>query len=177
MLRISLGCALVICLISPSVVNAERKVPSTTQRLKAGARATVYKDDKFSNQVKQRIDSNIDVDYGAGAPDGSIKGQKYSIRWFAWLDVPDEADYTVGFSVNGNVKLVIDDQTIIDYGSKNANRDVDHKMKLTKGLHFVQVDYRKSGPPGGGFVHLHWSTEKKKKETVPAERFFYEPAQ
>ncbi len=168
--RILRLCAIVI-LVCAGVALAERRVP-TKGNLKDGIRATLFNDDKFQHKVKERYDQNIDFNFGSNSPDSAIEGKQYSIRWFGWLDVPETGDYMLSFKVNGAVKLWIDDEQIIDFGSGGKDKETVRKVSMKQGLRFLRVDYTNSA--GSGLVHFRWEFGKQKKQTIPATYFFHE---
>jgi hypothetical protein len=133
----------------------EAKVkPRNKVNYQQGLVAEIYNDTHCLNRVTSRIDSKIDFDWGNKAPDPAVANCFYSIRWRGYINVKKSGDCTfITDSCNG-VRLLIDNDLLIDRNTANGNWNVQADTKLNAGYHTIEVQFMHS--QGNSYCHVNW---------------------
>lgn len=77
-----------------------------------GLMGEYFDDVGFINQKLTRNDQNVDFDWGSGAPDPSMGGDYFSIRWTGYVTPPTSGNYQFGCLVNAGCTVSIDNVTV-----------------------------------------------------------------
>jgi len=120
-----------------------------------GLVAELYLDTDFSRPVMKRIDRQISFEWQNGPPDSDMLGERFSIRWAGALRVPRTGTYTFFASVDDDVDVWIDGQSVLT--QHGPTRSAQAEAKLSGGMHAVRIDYRNVA--GEGRLMLQWSEE------------------
>jgi hypothetical protein len=134
---------------------ARIKVRSAPAGLLPGLVAELYLDTKFSRLAKKRIDRQICFQWQESPPDPDMSGERFSIRWTGELRIPITGSYTFFASVDDEVEIWLDGQSIL--AQHEATKSAKAQVKLSGGLHQVRIDYRNIG--GNGRLMLQWAQE------------------
>jgi hypothetical protein len=77
-----------------------------------------------------------------------------SARWTGYLEVPRDAEYTVGTNSDDGSWVYIDDTLQVTNEGVHQAKVVTAEVRLTRGYHRVRVDYFQAG--GGATMKLSW---------------------
>lgn len=90
--------------------------------------------------VLQRTDTNLDFNWGTGAPASGVNADQFSARWTRYIDVPP-GNYTITVVADDGVRLWIDEQLLIDQWREQSATTYSAQTYLGSGHHLVRVEY------------------------------------
>jgi len=151
-----------------------------------GLKAEYYKARRFrrDGRVLERIDPNIDFQFGDKAPHDELDPAEFSIRWEGSLIAPETADYEFVIRTEHAVRLWLNDNRtpLIDAWVKSGNdteyrgtirllggRAYPLKLEFTKGKQGVDDsnDPKKKPPVLPAMISLLWKLPHRPLEPVP----------
>ncbi|HEY1684454.1 MAG TPA: PA14 domain-containing protein [Tepidisphaeraceae bacterium] len=112
------------------------------QRLFPGLSTQLFDDKDFSTLDSQRVDQQVDFDWGHQPPTPSMPKEDYAIRWNGVLRISQPGLYTLSLQANEGGKLLLDGKTILQTATgthRHTTQKID--LQLTAGLHEFQLDY------------------------------------
>lgn len=106
------------------------------------------------NPIFQRLDSEINFDWGTGSPDSAVPVNYFSARW------TQDADFESGlyqFTITGDdgIRLKIDDQVILDRWIDQGATTYIPELSLTAGTHTIVMEYYER--EGDAVAKLNWT--------------------
>jgi RHS repeat-associated protein len=102
-------------------------------------------------------------DFGSGGPAGLGATNNFSGRFTGLIDVPETGEWDFRFERDGQVRLTIDDELVIDeWQSSTADADGD-AFELDEGQHRIMIEYAET--TGDADMRLVW---RMKDGTWPA---------
>ena len=114
----------------------------------------VFSDEALANRRTQRVDREIDFDWGDGPPDVGGNATHYSALWQGVFTFED-GQHSFNVSTKDGVRLYIDDELVLDAaGGGLAGAAGEVKRKLTIGAHAIRLEYFHR--EGGASVRLRW---------------------
>jgi beta-glucosidase len=103
--------------------------------------------------VIQRVDKEVNNDYGNGSPDPVIKPNFFSIRWNGWLKVNESGKYILSTLSDDGVRLYIDDKLVIDNWTNHGPIiDQCSKDMVAGKFYKIRLEYYEDG--GGALIKL-----------------------
>ena len=98
----------------------------------------------------------IDYDWSTTGP-SALGGQQtnFSVRWSGTLPALTEGDYTFTLTADDGVRLLVDDQLVIDDWTAQSLHTVSGTVGLADGSHRIVVEYFQQS--GSAEVHLSWT--------------------
>ena len=106
-----------------------------------------------------RKEEKIDFDWKRNSPDPAISCDHFQAHWVGEFYC-EKDNYTFEIQTDDKAKLVIDGQTVIEDMKKTPTG----KMKLTKGLHSIEVFYEEDELEAS--ITLYWSSKKMEKQVM-----------
>lgn len=108
--------------------------------LLAGLVGRFFADQNFSELHSQRIDRQINFDWGHTPPAGLISKRDFSIRWKGVLRIQTPGLYTLMLQAREGARLLLDGKTVIETSThRRTGQKVN--LQLKAGLHELQIDY------------------------------------
>lgn len=139
-----------------------------------GLLGTYFTHDNFSGETMQRIDPEVNFDWGMTEPITGITPQYYSVRWEGKIYIPTNGEYTFYTTTDDGVRLWIDDQSVIDKWQDQSETEHSGKITLTGGKNYsIRMDYYNA--PWVGSAKLSWSGPGIAKQIIP-QAFLYSNA-
>ncbi len=129
-----------------------------------------YHGKKFDKLVMTRVDKAVDFKDSDGSqfryPEG--RTEDISIRWVAKLRIPEDGEYALSGSSDDGKRIYVDGKLVLDDWRDQGMSEKTTKVKLTKGMHELKVEYYQASS-GAGMV-LKWAGPgfEKKLLTAPA---------
>lgn len=115
----------------------------------------------------ERVDSNIDFDWGNERPDEKLPPDNFSVTWTGGLIVPESGEYLFEGEVDDRLKVRIGDQQVCEASQQNKQST---SIELKKGeIHDIVVDYEDDY--GEAFVRLFWKKPDGTRELIPSSAF------
>lgn len=136
-----------------------------------GMTATYYNNMNFTGSTVQRVDANIDFNWGNGSPDPSIGNNTFSARWEGGIVAPYTGTFTFYTNTDDGVRLWVDNQLVIDQWIDQAPTEWSGTISLTAGqLVPFKMEYYENG--GGAVAQLSWSSDFLGKQIVAQANLF-----
>ncbi|MFH0892212.1 MAG: PA14 domain-containing protein [Candidatus Falkowbacteria bacterium] len=104
-------------------------------------RADYFKNTDLTSLALTQTEDAIDYDWGAAAPEGTSRTDKFSVRWTATCHF-DAGRYRFSGVFNDGVKATIGQSWIFN-SWRNSNTDVtmETEMDLEEGDHYLKIEY------------------------------------
>ena len=129
--------------------------PTTTQTF-AGWRGEYYGNLSFTGSpALVRDDSNLDFNWGLGAPVASLPADFFAVRWTRALNF-NAGTYRFRALADDGVRLWVDGQLVIDDWRDGGAGEVAADVALIQGLHNLRVEYYEAA--GEANFKLWWET-------------------
>ncbi len=124
-----------------------------------------YDNRDFTSHQFQRLDQQIDFDWGNGGPGGGVGRNTFSVRWQGKLMVPEADTYSLYLRVDDGGRLWIDGNQVIDEWRDQSPTEFSASVSMDPGLHDIRIDYYEN--TGGATCELRWSSSTFSKTLVP----------
>lgn len=128
-----------------------------------GLRGTYYNGKNFDSKVFDRVDSQINFDWGGGNPGNNLPNDNFSVRWEGEIDINSNESVTFYTYSDDGVRLYIDGKLIIDNWTDHALTWNSGAINLSSGRHAVKLEYYEVG--GGAIIKWYW---RGQSELVPS---------
>lgn len=142
--------------------------------LERGLSAELFRGVDFQNFVKTRIDTQIDFDWGEGAPDESLPKDNFSLRWTGVLKPSVEGHYELIAFANAGARIWLDDKLLLDDPNLLRRRNgVRLPIELTTATHSLKLEYWDT--TGAAKMRLLWRAPgAAKDEPIPASAWYHD---
>ena len=125
----------------------------------------------FTDLAFERVDSEIDFDWGGGSPDGDIGRNTFSIRWTGLIKPAFTQKYKFHTISDDGVRLLVDNKVIIDNWTVHAPTEDTGTISLEANKYYpIQLEYYEYY--GGAGIQLFWSTPNLVKQIVPSANLY-----
>lgn len=104
-------------------------------------------------EAMQRIDSNIDFNWGARSPSPNT-GVDFRVRWEGTLAVPSDGEYEFLLGADDAASLSLDGRVVVDNGGRHEFREVTRSVSLPAGPHALLLTFEDVGADAR--VRLMW---------------------
>jgi len=140
-----------------------------------GIQASYYNNQTLTDPVVlQRVDPQIDFNWGSGSPDPSINDNGFSARWQAQIQAIYDEQYTFYVNSDDGIRLYVDGQLIIDEWNDHAPTEYSASLVMSSGqLYELELEYYEN--TGGAVAELSWSSSSQPKEIIPTAQLFPPP--
>ncbi len=136
--------------------------PALPQVVEANAgtqwNASYYNNTSLSGApVLQRIDDQINFDWGAGSPGGAVPADNFSARWTKTVNFPQTGKWIFRVGADDGVRMWIDVTPIVDewHGNPEGYKLYEVSVDaLTAGNHDLKVEYYEA--TGNAKVTVEW---------------------
>jgi beta-glucosidase len=96
--------------------------------------------------VLVRNDSQVNFEWGAMSPGQGISEDNFSVRWTGKLQAPESGTYQIGIAGNGGMRLVIDNQTVVEELTNRRTRSLNKDITLEAGRSYdIRLEYFENG--------------------------------
>lgn len=153
-------------------ISGDIKLPPTIEPEVNGLKGEYYNNEDLTDKKLDRVDSNIDFNWGLGSPDPSIDPETYSVRWTGTIK-PQYSDlYTFFIDSDDGARLWINNELIIDRWELQDTVILQGQISLEAGKQYdFRMEYFNS--PGYGRAQISWSgSDFLPKEIIPATAFY-----
>jgi hypothetical protein len=138
-----------------------------TSRPGGGVRADYYKGMNFETHVLTRTDSQIDFDWGDGAPDDTVGADQFSVRWTGQLEVAFTETYTFYARTDDGVRLWVEGQLLVDKWTNRSPTEDKGTIDLIAGqIYSIVMEYYDDD--SGAAAELRWSSPRTPKQLIPS---------
>jgi len=98
------------------------------------------------------------------------RDKDFVVRFFGYLDVPEDGTYTFYTSSSDGSLLWMDGDLVVDNDGRHSVEERSGDIALTAGRHFIEVGYFMRG--GQKDLEVSWSGPSISKRTIPYERLY-----
>ena len=95
---------------------------------------------------------------------------KFAVEFTSNIKIDNEDLYTFYLMSNDGSKLFIDDKLVIDFDGLHGSSTKTGKIKLSKGIHKIKIEYFQAG--GGLGLEVFYKSNKIEKQKIPASILF-----
>lgn len=124
----------------------------------------------FDTPVLNRVDENINFDWGFGSPGPSVNQDMFTVRWKGQVEPKYTGEYTFYVTSNNGRRLWINNQLIIDrwIDDTGENRG---KIYLVAGQKYdIKLEYFENSSAAA--CKLEWSNFLQGREVIPRSQFY-----
>jgi hypothetical protein len=152
----------------------------TTAGPLGGLRADYHVGVDLENHVLRRTDPQINFNWGFSGPDDAVGTDSFSIRWTGEIYVPISGIYSFYPTVQGGVRLWVDDRLLIDewrdFGvderwkpSQEDQKPVEYHraIHLEVGTHPIVMEFSYERSFGPAVASLSWGSPAIPKQVIP----------
>ena len=138
----------------------------TTMKAGGGVRADYYKGMNFETHVLNRMDPQINFNWGSGAPDESVGEDTFSVRWTGQVEAAFAETYTFYARSDDGVRLWVEGQQLVDsWVDRSATEDKGTIDLMAGQLYSIVMEYYENGD--GAVTELRWSSPSTPKQLIP----------
>ena len=132
-----------------------------------GVRADYFKGVNFETQVLNRVDPQINFNWGdPGGPDPSVGDDNFSVRWSGQVEAAFTEAYTFYARTDDGVRLWVEGLQLIDSWIDRSATESRGTIDLVAGQFYsIVMEYYENG--GGAVAELRWSSPHTPKQTIP----------
>jgi hypothetical protein len=147
-------------LVAPVASGGLAIVPAawlSTPNAQPGLQAAYFDNEDLSGSpALNRVDANIDFNWGAGSPDGTIGNDHFSVRWTGHITVPAAiGDVTLAATSDDGVRVWVDNVLGIGNWGANDSATTESAVTLKAGqTHQLRVEFLEIG--GNAIMGLKW---------------------
>jgi glucose/arabinose dehydrogenase len=126
-----------------------------------------------ANSSLQRVDAQINFDWGGGAPQQSLGVDNFTVRWTGNIEPFFSEEYTFYTTTDDGVRLWIDNQLVIDKWIPQAATEWSGKINLqAKQKYKIIIEFFEDA--GDASARLAWSSARTPKQIVPTSQLYSE---
>ena len=144
-----------------------------------GLFARYYNNTTFMGPATERIDPNLNFNWGRRAPVASIDQSSYSVRWSGFLEPEFGGSYRFHTQSGSAMQVWLDNRLILDHQTTaESNETTSESIQLeAEQAYPIQIDYVHNG--GASQVNLLWSNSSRRisRVLIPREAFVPDSAQ
>ena len=132
-----------------------------------GVRADYFTGMNFENLVLNRVDPQIDFNWGdPGSPDPSVGDDNFSVRWSGQVEAAFTETYTFYARTDDGVRLWVEGLQLVDNWVDRSATENSGTIDLIAGQFYsVVMEYYENG--GGAVAELRWSSPHTPKQIIP----------
>lgn len=125
----------------------------------------------FTGDAKKQVDSEIDFNWGQGAPMDGIGADHFSIRWTGQIQPKNSETYTFTTTSDDGVRLWINGKQIIDNWTDHPSADDTGTIALEAGKRYdIVLEYYEN--EADAVCKLQWESSSTPKAIIPADNLF-----
>lgn len=127
-----------------------------------------FSDASWNTKVLERIDGEINFDWGAGSPDTLVPPDNFSVSWESYISAPSSGEYTLIVDVeedNEEFQLFLDEVLILEKKAIQTGTSFEIVVNLNAAqMHHFILKYSDTGQNAG--IRLYWKTATSAPEIL-----------
>ena len=105
-------------------------------------RGRYFDNEDLTNQRLQRVDANVNFNWGTGAPDPVVGPETFSVRWEGLWDFAQDAVYRFTMTTDDGMRVSIDNTTtVLEAFVPQAATTYTSDVELRAGRHYVKIEF------------------------------------
>jgi hypothetical protein len=147
-------------------------VPATDNTIDtSGLTGNYFQGADFQHPAFVRTDATIDFNWGDSAPDPSLVGKAFSVRWTGQIHAQYSENYTFYTNADDGVRLWVGGKLVVNDWRDQYATPMQGTVALQAGQTYdIKLEYFENGRPPAA-VHLSWSSASQAKQIVPPSAF------
>ena len=147
-------------LVAPVLHGSATAVPAkwlSDGQNQIGLAAEYFNNERLEGApVLERVDNNIDFNWGNGSPTPAVHHENFSARWTGTITVPESTgDATLAAIVDDGVRVWVDDKEIIDAWGPHDSTLIEATSPISAGKpHRLRIEYQQLAFKAA--LHLLW---------------------
>jgi len=139
-----------------------------------GLRAFYYDTIDFTGAPIERVDPQVDFNWGRGAPMDSMGADTFSVRWEGYVRPPESGTYRFHTVSDDGVRLIIGSTTVIENWTNHPPTQNTGTIELQGGDPYpLTLEYYERG--GGAVIQLAWEGPGFGRTLVPTDVLTVDP--
>ena len=136
-----------------------------------GLEANYFNNTNFTGTQVERVDAQVNFNFGTKKPIPGIAVNNYSIRWTGQVKPAFSEKYTFTITSDDGVRLWVNHKPVIsNWGQTGVGTSSGSIDLVANKKYDIQVEYRQK--TGSASISLSWSSPSTKKAIVPQSRLF-----
>lgn len=136
-----------------------------------GLAATYFDNADFTGAQVSRIDSQVNFNWGTGAPAFGIAPDTFSARWSGQVQPLTSEAYTFSITSDDGVRLWVNGQLLINDWTARGLATRSGTINLLAGARYdIQLEYFDN--TGGASAQLFWNSYSTPRQLVPRRQLF-----
>jgi prepilin-type N-terminal cleavage/methylation domain-containing protein len=133
-----------------------------------GLTATYYDELNFQSPVDNRLDFEVDFDWGNEPPFAQMQSNNFSVRWVGQVEAPVSGRFTFSTQSDDGVRLWVDNKLIIDNWTDHGVTINSGNITLEKGkLYDIRLEYYQKF--AGAVIRLGWTAPGVAAQIIPSD--------
>ena len=148
-----------------------RTLPDAVSGNGTGLTGTYYDNIDFTGTSIQRVDPQVNFEWGYEPPASQIDADTYSVRWTGQVQAQFTENYTFTARTDDGVRLWVNNQLIIDKWRNGSPEDYEGQINLVAGQKYdIKMEYFEDS--GGAVAQLFWSNQRAPKVLIPQSQLY-----
>ena len=136
-----------------------------------GLKGEYYNSKNFSFFKYERIDPQINFNWGESTPDYPVSIDNFSVRWTGYIEPRYSEEYTFYLTSDNGRRLWVNDELIIDKWISDWDITYTGTISLEAMTRYkIKVEYFEE--TGGANIKLQWSSNHELKEIIPQSQLY-----
>lgn len=132
-----------------------------------GLNAEYFTTKSLVSNSYERVDLNINFDWGFGAPHRQLDSDNFSVRWTGWIQPQYSEPYTFVLTSDDGVQLWINDERIIaDWQAHETETNQQTVQLEANRLYEIRLEYFEG--TGNAEIQLMWLSPSQPLEVIPS---------
>ncbi len=124
--------------------------------------------------VTNRVEAQVDFDWGLGAPAGLTNADEFSARWTGELEAQYTEPYTLSVETDDGARVWLNEQLIIDNWVDAPTPEVTAPVNFVAGQRYLlRIEYYENHFYAG--ARLRWSSPSTPKQIIPQSQLYSVP--
>jgi hypothetical protein len=125
----------------------------------------------FTGTSIQRIDPQVNFDWGQGSPSSQIGADTFTARWTGQVQAQYSETYTFTTRTDDGVRLWVNNKLIIDQWHNGSADDFSGQINLVAGQKYdIKMEYYDD--EGAAVAQLSWSSPSTAKVFIPKSQLY-----
>lgn len=130
-----------------------------------------YNNVDFTGALLQRIDPQVNFNWGDGSPDASMEADSFSVRWIGQVQPRFSETYNFYTICDDGSRLWVNDQLLVNDWNDHAATEQSGIIALQAGrLYKIKLEFYEAG--GGAVAQLAWASPSVTREFIPATQLY-----
>jgi hypothetical protein len=164
-------CAAVFDHVDFGPVPTQGPVTRSSTGAGTGLKGTYFNSRDHSGPSLERIDGNIDFDWGLGSPMEGIRDNEFTARWEGELEAPTTEPYLLQLASDDRARLWLNGDLVIDEWYEHGEAKSTAVVNLEAGRRYlIRLDFFENR--GRAMVKLAWSSPSIPLQPIPGSQLY-----